>query len=101
MVAGTEGCLTVNSAFLRLNLVGPRRLGPDTEGIVSCLSGRERKVETQRKMVRMAARPASHFLDGPAVAKCVVERTSQRVSHKSQRIQEIALAGSVGADQEH
>jgi hypothetical protein len=52
-------------------------------------------------MIWMSTRPATHLLDGSAVAKRKIEGIPKCVANESKRIQEIALPRPVGANEEH
>ena len=52
-------------------------------------------------MVWVTAGPLTYFVNPTSVPQGVVQRCAQGISNKPQRIKEVALAGSIGADQKH
>ena len=60
------------------------------------LATRQRHLQADGKMGRMPSGPTTHFLDPSALTQCLVHRRSQRLSHKPQRIQKIALPEPFG-----
>jgi hypothetical protein len=48
----------------------------------------------------MATRSAPHIIDASTFAQGMIEGGAQRVSHKTQSIQKVALAGAIRPDEE-
>ena len=85
---GTAPCLV-------LNLEAPQRASSYSERIVTYLTRRERKEQTQSEMVGMSTGTPAHLVNAPTIAESVLKSTPKRVRYEAERIQEIALSGSI------
>src|SRR6266705_2201751 len=70
------------------------------KGVATGDARRELEVQPDPKVARMTTRPTANLVDSATIAEGVVHGPVEGVGDKSQGIQEVALPGTVGPNQE-
>jgi len=71
----------------------------DAECIIAYGPIAQFKIQFYREMVRMSSRATADLLDAAPIAQSMIERFVERIGNEPQRIEKIALARAVRADQ--
>ena len=58
------------------------------------------EVQSEAEVRRMSARATADFVDAPTITDRMIQRLVQRVGDESQRVDEVALPGTVRTDEE-
>ena len=88
-----------HEALLALHFVPTARLRANGERVADRRVVRA-EIDTNPEVIGMSARSSADFADTSSITKRVVERIANRVGDETQSVQEVALARTVGADQE-
>ena len=70
------------------------------EGIVTALTRPQFKVDSNREVIRMAPGTSPHLMHAATLAQGIVEGRRQGIRSESKSIEEVALAGAIGPDED-